>query len=75
MAHADILFAPVAALGRVFFHRTVKRAMDMGFTALGLLAIWPLLALVAIAIKLDSRGPVFFVQTRVGKDGQTFGMV
>jgi lipopolysaccharide/colanic/teichoic acid biosynthesis glycosyltransferase len=39
------------------------------------LAIWPLLLLVALAIRIESRGPVFFVQTRVGKDGRTFGMV
>jgi lipopolysaccharide/colanic/teichoic acid biosynthesis glycosyltransferase len=75
MAHIDVLLAPRAVLGRASVYRIAKRCMDLGLTAMGLLAIWPLLAFVAITIKLDTRGPVFFVQTRVGKDGRTFGMV
>ena len=38
--------------------------------ALGLLVLAPLLVLIAVLIKLDSRGPVFFRQTRVGRDGR-----
>jgi lipopolysaccharide/colanic/teichoic acid biosynthesis glycosyltransferase len=74
MAHTDVLASSIAVSGWGFY-RLAKRGMDLALTTLGLLAIWPLLALVALAIKLDTRGPVFFVQTRVGKDGQTFGMV
>ncbi|MFM2388928.1 MAG: hypothetical protein RLZZ437_483 [Pseudomonadota bacterium] len=74
MAHTNVLASPIAVSGWGFY-RLAKRGMDLALTTLGLLAIWPLLALVALAIKLDTRGPVFFVQTRVGKDGQTFGMV
>ena len=40
-----------------------------------LLAIWPVLAVVAVAVALSSPGPVFFVQTRVGQAGKTFGMI
>jgi len=53
----------------------VKRAMDLLLTILGLLVIWPVLLLIALAIKLDSRGPVFFKQTRAGVGGQPFGML
>jgi lipopolysaccharide/colanic/teichoic acid biosynthesis glycosyltransferase len=68
--------APFAALSPAAFgYRAAKRVMDIALTVFGLVAIWPLVLLVAIAIKLDTRGPVFFVQTRVGKNGQTFGMV
>jgi exopolysaccharide biosynthesis polyprenyl glycosylphosphotransferase len=52
-----------------------KRAFDLFGASLGLLAISPLLVLFAIAIKLDSRGPVFFCQLRVGRYGQRFYMM
>ncbi len=51
-----------------------KRAFDLLGASLGLLAVSPLLVAIAIAIKLDSRGPVFFRQQRVGRHGKRFGM-
>ncbi|HEX6715154.1 MAG TPA: exopolysaccharide biosynthesis polyprenyl glycosylphosphotransferase [Thermoleophilaceae bacterium] len=53
----------------------VKRMMDLVGAGLGLVVLAPLLALVAVAIKLDSRGPVFYRQWRVGRDGRPFRMV
>jgi exopolysaccharide biosynthesis polyprenyl glycosylphosphotransferase len=50
----------------------VKRAFDLLGAGLGLIAIAPLLALIAVLIKLDSRGPVLFRQLRVGQHGQRF---
>ena len=52
--------------------RRLKRAFDVAATSIGLLAVAPVLAALAAAIKLDSRGPVFFRQTRVGRDGRPF---
>ena len=52
----------------------VKRAMDLGGSLAALLFLAPLLALIALAIKLTSRGPVFFRQRRVGRDGRIFQM-
>ncbi len=52
-----------------------KRAFDLIGASLGLLAISPLMIAIAIAIKLDSRGPVFFHQLRVGRHGQRFHML
>jgi exopolysaccharide biosynthesis polyprenyl glycosylphosphotransferase len=52
-----------------------KRAFDLLGASLGLLAVSPLLLVIAIAIKLDSRGPVFFGQLRVGRHGQRFRML
>lgn len=49
-----------------------KRLFDIVFSALGLIVLSPLLALVAIWIKIDSKGPVFFRQVRVGQYGQVF---
>ena len=49
-----------------------KRSMDCLLAGLGLLILSPFFALLAIAIKLDSPGPVLFSQTRVGQGGATF---
>jgi nucleoside-diphosphate-sugar epimerase/lipopolysaccharide/colanic/teichoic acid biosynthesis glycosyltransferase len=49
-----------------------KRALDVVVAALGLLLVWPVLVLLAALIKLDSSGPVFFRQERIGRDGRTF---
>jgi len=50
----------------------VKHTFDLVCTSLGLLAVAPLMIVVAVAIKLDSPGPVFFRQLRVGRFGQRF---
>jgi exopolysaccharide biosynthesis polyprenyl glycosylphosphotransferase len=52
----------------------VKRAFDVIGASAALIAVAPLMALIALAIKLDSRGPVFFRQLRVGQDGERFRM-
>ncbi|MEA2494722.1 MAG: hypothetical protein QOJ29_2633 [Thermoleophilaceae bacterium] len=52
----------------------IKRLTDIVGAALGLLLLSPLLAVVAIAIKLDSPGPVFYRQWRVGRAGRPFRM-
>jgi exopolysaccharide biosynthesis polyprenyl glycosylphosphotransferase len=54
--------------------RFEKRAIDIAVSAFGLLLTSPLLALCAIAIRLDSPGSVFFIQERVGKGGKPFLM-
>jgi exopolysaccharide biosynthesis polyprenyl glycosylphosphotransferase len=53
----------------------VKRSFDLLGATLGLVAVSPLLAMIAVAIKLDSRGPVFFRQLRVGQHGERFYML
>lgn len=50
----------------------LKRLFDICCSALGLLVLLPFLALIAIAIKLDSPGPIFFRQERVGRHGVPF---
>lgn len=49
-----------------------KRLFDLLMSSLGLLALGPLLILIAVAVKLDSPGPVFFRQERVGRFGLPF---
>ncbi|HEV2814890.1 MAG TPA: sugar transferase [Solirubrobacteraceae bacterium] len=52
--------------------RMVKRAFDVCGAAFGLLVAAPVMIVIALAIKLDSRGPILFRQTRVGRDGKHF---
>ena len=52
--------------------RAVKRGMDLVGASAALVLASPVLLLVAIAVKLDSRGPLLFRQPRVGKDGKPF---
>lgn len=59
----------------VEFRRVMKRAMDVAFSALFLLVISPLMVGIAIAVKLSSRGPVFYRQERMSLNGQTFKML
>lgn len=51
---------------------TIKRIFDISFAIAGLILSAPLMAAAAICIKLDSAGPIFFRQERVGKHGQVF---
>jgi exopolysaccharide biosynthesis polyprenyl glycosylphosphotransferase len=53
----------------------LKRILDVSVSAVALVVLAPLLALVAVLIKLDSRGPVFFSQQRSGLRGEPFRMV
>lgn len=52
--------------------RAVKRSLDVVGAGLLLLIALPLMAVIAIAIKMDSKGPVFFRQRRVGRGGKVF---
>jgi exopolysaccharide biosynthesis polyprenyl glycosylphosphotransferase len=53
----------------------VKRTFDLVGASLGLLAVAPLFAMIAVAIRLDSRGPLFFRQKRVGRHGKYFDVL
>ncbi len=55
--------------------KKLKRWLDVISSALGLLLSLPLSLLVALAIKLDSPGPIFYRQERVGEDGKTFTLL
>ncbi len=54
---------------------TVKRLMDVVLSAIALVLISPFMMLIAFLIKLDSAGPVFFAQERMGLDGKRFMML
>ena len=53
----------------------MNRVLDVAVAGTGLLLASPLLALAALAVKLEDRGPVLYRQTRVGKDGVDFDLL
>jgi lipopolysaccharide/colanic/teichoic acid biosynthesis glycosyltransferase len=55
-----------------WYSRLLKRAFDVTFAAVGLLVLAPLIAIIAVAIKLNSPGPVLYAQTRTSTLGETF---
>jgi lipopolysaccharide/colanic/teichoic acid biosynthesis glycosyltransferase len=59
-----------AGEGRLYF--TLKSVCDRLFALVGLILLSPLCLLLAALVKLDSRGPAFFTQRRIGKDGRAF---
>lgn len=61
-----------AALSEKQTTLVLKRACDVTFSFVGLVVLFPLFIIIAILIKIDSPGPIFYTQTRVGKDGRNF---
>jgi len=53
----------------------LKRSFDLTLALLGILIISPILLIIALLIKLTSKGPIFYIQTRVGVDGRNFKMI
>lgn len=52
--------------------RLAKRILDVSFTVLGGIFVLPFLVLIALLVKLDSKGPVFYMQKRLGRAGNYF---
>ncbi|MGB7062341.1 MAG: undecaprenyl-phosphate glucose phosphotransferase [Candidatus Zixiibacteriota bacterium] len=66
---------PLISLGRTpleGWSRVLKRFLDVALSSAGLALLSPAFALLGIWIKLDSKGPVFFKQERLGRDGRKF---
>ena len=56
------------------FYHLVKRIIDVVLSLFGLVLISPFVVIIAILIKIDSKGPVFFKHHRIGKNGKPFSM-
>lgn len=55
-----------------WYNRAMKRAFDLVLCLLGLVVVIPVMVVIAILIRLDSPGPVFFAHRRIGQGGQEF---
>lgn len=73
--HANAEAAVAVAVANQLSRRIAKRAIDIVGASIGLLLLLPLLTACAIAVKLTSRGSVFFRQTRIGKGGIEFSLI
>ena len=74
----DLWGMPLLGIPRFGLSRSsaaVKRSLDIAGAITGLVLLAPLFAVVAVLVKLDSAGPVFFRQTRVGRAGDVFAIV
>jgi lipopolysaccharide/colanic/teichoic acid biosynthesis glycosyltransferase len=69
------LFVPVAPPGPIFSPAAIKRVFDFLTASLALLVALPLLALLILAIVIESPGNPFFVQQRLGLDGRCFKLL
>ncbi|MBQ8997531.1 MAG: sugar transferase [Clostridium sp.] len=56
------------------FYEVIKRVIDVVCSFVGVLVLSPLFIIIAIIIKFTSKGPIFFSQKRVGRDGKEFKM-
>lgn len=56
---------------KIISYINIKRVIDLFLSLVTLILLLPLIGIIALVIKLDSDGPVFFKHTRIGKDGKT----
>lgn len=71
----DIVIVPkIAKKASKINYMSVKRVFDLVISAIGLIILSPIFLILAIIVKLDSKGPVFFAHTRYGKNGKKFKM-
>ena len=68
-------YADIYGVKRNLYNAKIKKIIDKSFAFLGLIMMLPLMCLIAIAIKIDSRGPVFYWQRRVGFNGLIFDLI
>ena len=57
------------------YKKYIKRLLDIVFSLMMLLLLWPLLIIITILVKLDSKGPAFFIQDRLTLNGKVFKML
>jgi len=69
------VYVPISGVRKTTYNQKVKKIMDIFFSLIIIIVLFPAILIVALAIKLDSPGPVFFVQRRIGWRGQPFNLV
>lgn len=72
IAETKLMFLTVRNNLAVWYNRAFKRLFDIFLSALGLIVLLPIGLIVAIAIRLDSAGPILFAHRRVGRGGREF---
>lgn len=75
VANVSHYSVPQALITRPKAYELVKRAVDIGVSGVGLVLIAPIFSVVAVLVRLDSKGPIFFRQTRIGQFGEAFSII
>jgi sugar transferase (PEP-CTERM system associated) len=73
LSHSWLIFGEGFRRSTIFI--LVRRALSVIISLIGLILSLPLLPLIMLAVRLDSKGPIFYTQTRVGKDRRLFKVV
>lgn len=73
LAHEPLFYVEAPSLAKA--QVVAKRCFDVVLASIALIILSPGLLVIALAVKLGDRGPVLFTQTRVGRGGQTFGVL
>lgn len=68
------VFSRITGVARTLYNTKLKRLADTAISLLLLIPLAPLSLLIAAAIKVDSRGPVLFIQPRIGLNGRPFNL-
>ena len=76
LEHIDDLWFLISYINipKIHTHR-IKRLIDLGISLFALTLFLPVALLVAVLIKIESRGRLFFIQERIGKDGEPFAVI
>ncbi len=69
------LLLPINLMEKSFGYNFIKRIMDITGSLLLLILSWPLFIIIPILIKIDSKGPIFFIQKRLGLKGNIFNTI
>jgi len=72
---SDVPLIEIESTLRPAFQLAIKRAIDSFLSLVLFLALLPLFALIGLAIRLTSKGPVFYKQDRIGKEGEHFRII
>ena len=69
------VYVPISGVRKTIYNQRVKKIIDIILSLMGLLVLLPIMFIVAVAIKLDSPGPVLYIQRRIGWRGQPFKLL
>ena len=69
------VYVPISGVRKTTYNQKVKKILDIMFSLIVLTVLSPVILITAVAIKLDSPGPVFYVQRRIGWREQPFNLV
>jgi sugar transferase (PEP-CTERM system associated) len=70
-----LVSVPISGVQINIYNQKIKKVLDKFLSLAGFILTFPIALLTAVAIKLDSKGPIFYRQARVGRDGRSFELV